>query len=81
MPWPEFVTTQFDIVNRSTTDESEYYGPFNTLLIALFPPTENFEVVPQFKRIKGALIFTNYLHHHEAKGSCVLPSRSKPMSH
>jgi hypothetical protein len=55
MPWPDFVTTQFDVVNRSTTNESEYYGPFNTLLITLFPPTENFEVAFQFKHIKRHL--------------------------
>jgi hypothetical protein len=55
MPWPDFVTTQFNLVNRFTTDESEYYGPFNTFLTALFPPTENFQVVPQFKRIKGTV--------------------------
>jgi len=58
MTWPDFVTTQFNIVDRFTTDESQYYGPFNTLLIALFPPTENFEVAPQFKRIKGSMDFT-----------------------
>src|SRR6266576_3150027 len=57
MPWPDFVTTQFSLVNR-TTDESEYYGPFNTLLTALFPPTENFQVAPQFKRIKGSMDIT-----------------------
>ncbi|KAN0121354.1 hypothetical protein V8E52_003250 [Russula decolorans] len=58
MPWPDFVTTQFNLINRLTNDENEYYGPFNTLLTALFPPTENFEVSPQFKRIKGSIDFT-----------------------
>jgi hypothetical protein len=58
MPWPEFITTQFNLVNRFTTDESEFCGPFNTLLTALFPPTENFLVVPQFKRIEGSTYLT-----------------------
>jgi hypothetical protein len=55
MPWPDFVTTQFNLVNRFSTDESEYYGPFNTLLTALFPATENFQVAPQFKRIRDSI--------------------------
>jgi hypothetical protein len=58
MPWPDFVTTQFSLVNRFTTDESEYYGPFNTLLTTLFPPSENFQVAPQFKRIRGSMDIT-----------------------
>ena len=58
MPWPDFVTTQFSLVNRFTTDDSEYYGPFNTLLTALFPPSEDFQVAPQFKRIKGSMDIT-----------------------
>ena len=35
---PEFrvITFQFQLINKSTTDESEYYGPFNALLNDLF---------------------------------------------
>jgi hypothetical protein len=57
MPWPDFVITQFDLVNRFTTDESEYYGPFNTLLTSLFPPSESYQVAPHFKRIRGSMDF------------------------
>jgi hypothetical protein len=57
MPWPDFVVTQFDLVNRFTTDESEYCGPFNTLLSTLFPATENYQVAPQFNRVKGSMNF------------------------
>jgi hypothetical protein len=57
MPWPEFITTQFNLVNRFTTDESEYYGPFNTLLITLFPPTENFQVAPQLIHFEDSIDF------------------------
>jgi hypothetical protein len=55
MPWPDFVTAQFNLINRFTTDDSEYYGSFNTLLTTLFPPTENFYVAPQFIRIKESI--------------------------
>jgi hypothetical protein len=55
MPWPNFVITQFDLVGRSTSDESECYGPRNTLLNTLFPPSENYQVAPHFKRIKGSM--------------------------
>jgi len=58
MPWPDYVTTQFNLVNPCTTDESEYYGSFNTLLTSLFPPTENFQVAPQFIRTRDPIDFT-----------------------
>ena len=57
MPWPDFVTTQFNLIDRLTTDENEYYGPFNTFLTALFPPTEGFQVAPQFKHIEDSMDF------------------------
>ncbi|KIJ27500.1 hypothetical protein M422DRAFT_784871 [Sphaerobolus stellatus SS14] len=49
MTWSETILEQFELVNRFTTDESEYYGPYNTLLIDLFPHIEHFQVAPQFK--------------------------------
>ena len=49
MPLPETILDQFRSVNRSTTDESEYYGPYTSLLTDLFPHDENFQVVPQLK--------------------------------
>jgi hypothetical protein len=58
MPWPKFVTTHFDIVDHFTTDDNEYGGPFNTLLTTLFPATEDFEISPQSRRIKGSMDFT-----------------------
>ena len=56
-PWPDFVTAQFNHVNRFTTHDSEYYGSFNTLLATLFPPTENFQVAPHHIRIKDSIDF------------------------
>jgi hypothetical protein len=50
MPWPQFITLQFEVVN-------DYYGPFNTLLSELFPASEYYQVAPQLKRIAGS---TNY---------------------
>ncbi|KAI9451761.1 hypothetical protein BJY52DRAFT_86922 [Lactarius psammicola] len=47
MPWSETILEQFQFVDRSTMDENEYYGPYNTLLTDLFPPVEHFQVAPQ----------------------------------
>jgi hypothetical protein len=58
MPWPDYITHQFELVNKFTTDESDYYGPFNGLLNDLFPVSEYYQVVPQFKRIAGSIDFT-----------------------
>jgi hypothetical protein len=49
MPLPETILDQFRSVNRSTTDESEYYGPYTSLLTDLFPHSEKFQVVPQLR--------------------------------
>ncbi|EDR05009.1 uncharacterized protein LACBIDRAFT_303720 [Laccaria bicolor S238N-H82] len=49
MPWIDTILEQFESVTRFTTDESEYYGPYNTLLTDLFPHTEHYEVMPQYK--------------------------------
>ncbi|KAF8161688.1 hypothetical protein B0H34DRAFT_806842 [Crassisporium funariophilum] len=57
MPWPEFVAQQFELVNQFTTDESEYYGPFNTLLTTVFPPADSYQVSPLNKRITGSMDF------------------------
>lgn len=58
MPWPEFITLQFELVNKFTTEESDYYGPFNALLNQLFPASEYYQIAPQFKRVAGSLDFT-----------------------
>jgi hypothetical protein len=55
MPWPEYVTLQFELVNKLTTDINEYFGPFNTLLNNLFPASEYYSITPQYKRIVGSL--------------------------
>ncbi|KAF8514939.1 hypothetical protein BU17DRAFT_94016 [Hysterangium stoloniferum] len=49
MPWGATILEQFQLVNRYTTDESEYYGPYITLLTDLFPHTDHYQVAPQFK--------------------------------
>ena len=49
MPWADTTQEQFDLVNRFTTDETKYYGPYNTLLNDLFPHSEHFQVVHQYK--------------------------------
>jgi len=49
MPWPESIDLQFRLVDESTTNESDYYGPFNSLLTHLFPVSEFYQVAPQFK--------------------------------
>jgi len=57
MPWPDSVTEQFNLVNLFTTEESDFYGPYNTLLFELFPANEHYQVSPQFKRITGSMDF------------------------
>jgi hypothetical protein len=49
MPWADTIREQFDLVDPLTTDETEYYGPYNTLLNDLFPHSEHFQVVPRYK--------------------------------
>lgn len=43
------IQEQFELVDRFSTDETEYYGPYNTLLNDLFPHSEQFQVVPHYK--------------------------------
>lgn len=54
MPWSDAVVEQFEIVDLHTTEESDFYGPFNSLLIELFPSSEHYQVSPQFKRTDGS---------------------------
>jgi hypothetical protein len=63
MPWLDFVTTQFDLVNRFTSDEGEYYGRFNTLLHTNFSLHDD-----------GYL----HHHEVNLKSSCVLPRGQTP---
>ena len=56
MTWSDSVTEQFSLVDLFSTDESVFYGPYNTLLFELFPPNEHYQVSPQFKRIAGLYI-------------------------
>jgi hypothetical protein len=68
MPWPEGVIEQFEIVDLDTTEESDFYGPFNSLLVELFPSSEHYQVSPQFKcRIDGSLDFTNQFTVHRCR--------------
>ena len=54
IPWPPYVFEAFETipggVDTKAKDESQFYGPYNTLLTYLFPPTEHYMVSPQFKR-------------------------------
>lgn len=47
-----------------THDESDFYGPYNTLLFELFPPSEHYQITPLYKRAEGSLDFTiQYIVH------------------
>ena len=51
--WPAYVLETFEAIPggvNAPTDESLFYGPYNTLLTYLFPPTERYMISPQFKR-------------------------------
>ncbi|KAF8423104.1 hypothetical protein EV426DRAFT_603864, partial [Tirmania nivea] len=51
MPWDRYILQQFQsALPRGEPDESQYYGPYNTLLNYLFPKEESYMVVPQYKR-------------------------------
>ena len=53
MPWPAYVSNTFEAIPggvNGATDESLFYGRYNTLLTYLFPPTDNYMISPQFKR-------------------------------
>ncbi|KAH7907697.1 hypothetical protein BJ138DRAFT_455909 [Hygrophoropsis aurantiaca] len=58
MPWSDSIIEQFGLVDLSTAEESDFYGPYNTLLFDLFPAAEHFQISPQFKRITGSMDFT-----------------------
>jgi hypothetical protein len=42
MAWSETILEQFQPVYWFTTEEREYYGPYTTLLVKLFPDDEGF---------------------------------------
>ncbi len=53
MPWPNWILKQFATIPggmNNATQESLLYGPYNTILHHLFPPNEDFMVVPQYQR-------------------------------
>jgi len=51
MPWDEFILEQFEsALPLGEHDESQYYGPYTTLLTDLFPKGEHYMVVPQYTR-------------------------------
>lgn len=43
---------------KFTSNESEYYGPFNTLLTTVFPAADSYQIAPQFKSITGSMYFS-----------------------
>ena len=51
MPWKDYILEQFEsAIPLGEYDESQYYGPYNTLLSKSFPGSEHYLVVPQYKR-------------------------------
>ncbi|KAK0218741.1 hypothetical protein IW262DRAFT_1228435, partial [Armillaria fumosa] len=53
MPWPAYVLEAFDAIPggvNGTTNESDLYGPYNSLLAFLFPATDHYMVSPQSRR-------------------------------
>ena len=60
MAWPDHIIEKFDIVDVNTTDESEYFAPYNALLNFLFPSEQHFAIAPQYKGpvFPGSIDFT-----------------------
>lgn len=44
MPWDATILEQFRLISRVSADESQYYGPYITLLTNLFPHTEHYQL-------------------------------------
>ncbi|KAJ7933487.1 hypothetical protein B0H13DRAFT_1953004 [Mycena leptocephala] len=74
MPLPGYVSERFDLFDRTTSDESQWYGPVNTLLGYLFPPQE-YEVAPQYKGpvYPGSVDFTTLYIVRSARGNTKHP--------
>jgi hypothetical protein len=60
MPWPDTIQEQFDLVDHITTDETAYYGLYNSLLTDICPHTEHYQILPQYKGpiTPGSIDFT-----------------------
>ena len=58
MLWTEAILKQLSLVDHFATEESNWYGPFNTLLFGLFPTLEHYQITPQYKCVKGSQDFT-----------------------
>jgi hypothetical protein len=69
MTWADTIREQFDLVDRFTTAETEYYGPYNTLLTDIFPHAEYFQIIPQYKGpvTPGSINFTTIYIVHKWK--------------
>src|SRR5882724_121787 len=48
MSWHQSIIDQFNAVDPNTTVESEWYGPYNTLLVHIFKYEDGFSVHPQY---------------------------------
>ena len=55
---PSFVTNQFYIIDKRTTNHIDYSGPFNALLNSLFPASDGYQIAVQSQRIAGSIDFT-----------------------
>jgi len=49
MPWEATIVEQFRLITYNTPDESQYYGPYITLLTDLFPHEERYQLGLQCK--------------------------------
>jgi hypothetical protein len=58
MTWSGGVVEQFKMFDPNTTEESDFYGPFTSLLVELFPSSEYYQVSPKFNRVGGSFDFT-----------------------
>ncbi|KAJ7697441.1 hypothetical protein B0H17DRAFT_372580 [Mycena rosella] len=74
MTLPTYVSERFHLFDRNTSDESQWYGPVNTLLGYLFPP-QQYEVAPQYKGpvYPGSVEFTTLYIVRSARGNTKHP--------
>ena len=57
MVWENYIVEQFGCIDRSTTEKSDLYGAYCTLLHDL-SPEGYYDVAPQFRRNTGSVNYT-----------------------
>jgi hypothetical protein len=77
MVWKDYIAQQFDHIDRSTTWKNDFYGAYFSLFHDLFPSTEHYRVIPQFRRDTGPGLVDYYTISYVVLKNTTLFSLSK----